>query len=80
MCIQYEHKRRPFLDDPDPRMAMAVNSPLVAFGQAEKPFEIEIVSKFTKLVAAGKETNAESSHQPRHMLMNPIGGPFEPPP
>ena len=61
-------------------MAMAVNSPLVAFGQAEKPLEIEIVPHFSELVSAGKETNAESGHPPRHMLMKPIGGLLEPPP
>ena len=80
VCIQYKHKRWPLLNDPDPSMAMAVNSPLVVFGQAEKPFEIEIVPNFSELVSAGKETNAESGHQPRHMLMKPIGGLLEPPP
>jgi hypothetical protein len=80
VCVQYRHKRRPFLNDSDACMAMAMDSPLVAFGQAEKPFEIEIVLNFSKLIAAGKETDLEGDHQIGHVLMNRIASPCKSPP
>jgi len=43
VCVQYWHTHGPFLNDPDARVAMAKNSPLVGLGQAEKLCEIEIV-------------------------------------
>jgi hypothetical protein len=80
VCVQYRYKRWPFLNDSDACMAMAMDSPLVAFGQAEKPFEIEIVLNFGKLIAAGKETDLEGDHQIGHVLMNRIARPCKSPP
>ncbi len=75
--IQSVHHGWPFLNDSDPCMAMAMNSPLVALGYAEEPLEIEIVLNLSKLIAAGKETTAEGDHQPCHMLMKRIGSSLE---
>jgi hypothetical protein len=63
MCVQCRHKRRPFLNDPDARMAMTMDSSLVAFGQAEEALKIEIVLNLGKLIAASKETNLKGAHQ-----------------
>src|SRR4051794_8111865 len=41
--VQRVHQRRPFLDDPHPRMAMAVDPTLMPLGQAEPTLQIEIV-------------------------------------
>jgi hypothetical protein len=47
------------LDDSNPGVAVTVNSPLVAFGQAEPPLEIEIVLDLLELPLAHKETGQE---------------------
>jgi hypothetical protein len=41
--IQRVHQRRTFLNDPHPGVAMAMNPPLMALGQAKPPLQIEIV-------------------------------------
>ena len=41
--VQRVHQRRPFLDDPHPRVAMAVDPTLMPLGQAEPALQIEIV-------------------------------------
>ena len=43
------HQRRPFLNDPNPRVAVTVNPPLVTLGQAEPPLQIEIVLDLLEL-------------------------------
>ena len=58
------------LDDSNPRVAMTVNSPLVAFGQAEPPLEIEIVFDLFKLSRADEKADQEADHQRGHMLAN----------
>jgi hypothetical protein len=63
VCVQYRHKRRPFLNDPDACMAMTMDSSLVAFGQAEEALKIEIVLNLGKRIAASKETNLKGAHQ-----------------
>ena len=52
--IQCENQRWPVLDDSNPRVAITVNSPLVAFGQAKPPLEIEIVLDLFELSRATK--------------------------
>jgi len=46
--IQRMDQRWPLLNDSNPRVAMAVNSPLVALGQAEPPFQVEVVADLVK--------------------------------
>jgi hypothetical protein len=36
------HHRRPFLDHPDPRMAMAVDPTLVPLGHAKPPLQVQV--------------------------------------
>ena len=66
------HQRRPLLDDPHARVAMAVDPTLMPLGQAEPTLQIEIVVDVIERVTAGKETGAEAPHQSRHMLVDRI--------
>src|SRR5208337_5092042 len=56
---------------------MTVNSPLVAFGQAEPPLEIEIVLDLFELSLAHKKAGQEADHQRGHVLANRIPIPLE---
>ena len=75
--IQCENQRWPVLDDSNPRVAMTVNSPLVAFGQAEPPLEIEIVLDLFELSLTHKKAGQEADHQRGHVLANRIPIPLE---
>ena len=76
--VQHQHQRRPFLHDPHPRVAMAVNPTLVALGQAKPPLQVEIVEDLRHVVATGKQAATERQHQPHHVVMNRVGGLLEP--
>lgn len=58
-------------------MAMTVNSPLVAFGQAEPPLEIKIVLDLFELSLTHKKAGQEADHQRGHVLANRILIPLE---
>ena len=77
MRVQRVHHRRPFLNDPDPRMATTVEAPLVTLGQAEPPLQIEIVADFFERGLADKQARDETDHDPGHLLGNRITGPLE---
>ena len=65
MCnvrIQCEDQCRPVLDDSHPRVAMTMNSSLMAFGQAEPSFKIEIVLDLLELSRADKKAGQEADH------------------
>ena len=71
--VQHQDQRGPFLHDPDPRVAMAVNPPLVALRQAKPPLEVEIVEDLSDVVTTSEQTATERHHQPHHVVMNRIG-------
>ena len=75
--IQRVHHRRPFLNDPNPRMATAVESPLVTLGQAEPPLQIEIVADPFERGLADKQTRNETDHDPGHPSVNRVTGTLE---
>src|SRR3954465_9935672 len=56
---------------------MTVNSPLVAFGQAEPPLEVEIVFDLFELSLAHEKAGQEADHQRGHVLSNRILIPLE---
>ena len=56
---------------------MTVNSPLVAFGQAEPSLKIEIVLDLLKLSLADEKAGEEADHHPGHVLANRILSPLE---
>src|SRR3954451_12360510 len=71
------HHRRPFLNDPNPRMATTVEPPLVTLGQAEPPLQIEIVADPLERGLADKQARDETDHDPGHPLVNWITGALE---
>ena len=75
--VQCEDQCGPILDDSNPRVAMTVNSPLVAFGQAEPPLEIEIVLDLFETFPRHEKAGQEADHQPGHVLANRILFAFE---
>ncbi len=75
--VQCEDQCRPVLDDANPRVAMTVNPPLVAFGQAKPSLKIEIVLDPLELSCADKKAGQEAGHQPGHVLPNWIASPLE---
>ena len=77
MSVQRVHHRRSFLDNPNPRVAMAVDPPLVALGQAEPPLQIEIVAESLEDRLADKQARDETEHDPGHLLVNRITGVLE---
>src|SRR6476646_1074216 len=62
----------PLLNNPNTRVAMAVNPPLVALGQAEPPFQIEIVSDLGELGSPHEETGQEVQHDRSEVLVDLI--------
>lgn len=75
--VQSENQCGPVLDDSDPGVAMTVNSPLVALGQAEPPLEIKIVLDLFELPLTHKKAGQEADHQRGHVLANRILIPLE---
>src|SRR3954467_8106378 len=71
------HHRRPFLNDPNSRMATTVEPPLVTLGQAEPPLQIEIVADPLERGLADKQARDETDHDPGHLAVNRIAGTLE---
>ena len=65
------------MDNANPRVAMTVNSSLMAFGQAEPSFKIEIVLDLLELARADKKAGQEADHQRGHVPVNWILLPLE---
>ena len=61
--VQHQHQRRPLLDDPYPRMTMAVDAPRMPFGQTEPAFQVQVILR----QASGRCTShKESRLKTRH--------------
>ena len=65
------------MDNANPRVTMSVNSSLMAFGQTEPSFKIEIVLDLLELARADKKAGKEADHQRRHVPVNWILLPLE---
>jgi hypothetical protein len=70
--IQSGDHRRPFLNDPNSRVAMTVDPPLVTLGQPKPSFQIEIVRDLFKLTRADEKAGEEADHHLDHVLANRI--------
>jgi hypothetical protein len=70
--IQRGDHRRPFLNDPNPRVAMTVDPPLVTLGQPKPSFQIEIVLDLFKLARADEKAGDEAQHHLDHVLANRV--------
>src|ERR1700758_2681393 len=55
--VQHQHQRRPLLDDPYPRMTMAVDAPRMPFGQTEPAFQVQVILR----QASGRCTSHKES-------------------
>ena len=75
--VQCEDQRWSLLDDSNPRVAMTVDLPLVALGQAEPPLQSEIVPDLLELSLADEKAAQEADHQRGHLLANRIVMPLE---
>src|SRR5205823_3184651 len=72
------HQRRPFLNDPNSRVAVAVNPPLVTLRQAEPPLQIEIVLDSLELPLAHEQPGEEADHHSGHLLTDRIPAGLKP--
>ena len=77
MGVQRMHHRRPFLDDPNPRVAVAVDPTLMPLGHAEPPLQVQVVLYRREVIPAGEKADAEAVHQVGHGLMSRIAVAFQ---
>ena len=70
MRIQRVHQRRPFLNDPNPRVAVAMDPSLMALGPAEPPLQIEIVFDPIHRDPSHEQPGEEAEHHSGHLLMD----------
>ena len=75
--VQGMHQRRAFQNDANPRVAMAVDPPLVTLGQAKPPLQIEIVLDLLKLALAHEQAGEKADHHLGHLLVNRVPGLLE---
>jgi hypothetical protein len=67
----------PFLDNPNAGVAVAVNPPLVTFGQAKPALQIEIIVGVLELAFADEQPGDKTDHDHGHLMMNRISGTLE---
>ena len=77
VSVQGMYQRRSVQDQPNPRVAMTVDPPLVTLRQAEPPLQIEIVADPLERGLADKQARDETDHDPGHLLVNRITGTLE---
>ena len=64
--VQRGSQGRASVDQSDPRMTPAMDSPLVAFGLAKPPFQVDIVSR-QLIDRPHKQPPQKAGHQSRHV-------------
>src|SRR3954464_13711509 len=77
MSVQGMYQRRSVQDQPNPRVAMTVDPPLVTLRQAEPPLQIEIVLDRFLLLLTDEEAGQEAEHHRRHPVADRILGRLE---
>ena len=75
--VQRGHQRRALLDQPHPRVAMAVDPTLVALRQAKPTLQIEVVPDPFILLLADEQAGQEAEHHRRHAVADRILGRLE---
>jgi len=71
------HQRRSFLNDPDPRVAVTVDPPLVALRQAKPTLQVEIILDLFIHAVADEKAAEKADHHRRHLVANRIVGLLE---
>src|SRR5690349_707374 len=66
------HQRRSFLDDSNPRVAMAVDSTLMPLRQPKPPLQLEVILDVGHGVPAYEQAGAEAAHHTSHLLVDRI--------
>ncbi len=77
VSVQGRHQRWPVQDQPDPRVAMAVDPTLVSLGQAKPTLQIEIIPDRFILPLADEQAGDEAEHHRRHPVPDRILGRLE---
>src|SRR3954452_1399830 len=77
VSVQGMYQRRSVQDQPNPRVAMTVDPPLVTLRQAEPPLQIEIVLDRFILLLADEEAGQEAEHHRRYAEADRILGRLE---
>jgi hypothetical protein len=77
MGVESMHQRRSFLNDPDPRMAVAVDPPLVTLRQAKPTLQIQVVADRFELALTHEQAGEEARHHPDHLPVNRVLRPLE---
>ncbi len=75
--VQGMDQRRALQNDPDPRVATAVDPSLVTLRQAEPTLQVEVIPDPFILLLAHEEAVDEAEHHRRHVVADRILGPLE---
>jgi hypothetical protein len=77
VCVQGMHQRGAFQNNANPRVAMAVNPPLMTLGQAKPPLQIEVVLDLHKHAFAHEQAGEKADHHLGHLFVNRVPGLLE---
>lgn len=70
--VEHGQQRRPAMDDSDSGVGVTVDVALVAFGETERPLQIQVVHGQVGLVAAREQAGAERGHRSGHVLVDRV--------
>ena len=70
MCVESWRQRGTLLDDPDARVAVAVDVPFMGFRQAKPAFQGEVVLGPLRVGSPHEQPRPEVGHDFGHLLVN----------
>ena len=74
MCVQGQRLGGSLLNDPNPRMFVAVDPAFMPLGYAKPSLQIEIIANLIQLIPAHKEARLEADHHLGHVFVERITG------
>ena len=77
MRIERRQQCRAFVDEAHPRVAVAMNAALVAFGVSKPAFEVEVVLGEVRVATSHKQAWLKTCQHPTHVLPPRIVTPLE---
>ena len=72
MHIQSMHQGRTFLHNPDAGMLVSMNAAFVPLRLTKPAFQVEIVSRLVRVVAAHEQPPMKAGHDLAHVLLDRI--------
>jgi hypothetical protein len=72
--VQGMDQRRAFHHEADPRVAMAVDPPLVTLRQAEPTLQLQVVADLLVSPLADEQTGQKACHHHGHLSVNRVIG------